>query len=269
MESVKILFLYFGQPRMVEESIYSHNALFEYLQSKDIKVDRHYSLWDSYNKNRSRPKIKQTYIPLEEDKFKKIISGSTYKLHSYDAVEFIWKKVWSMIDKDMFYHLFSQIISKGLAFKNIKEDYDYIILLRTDLIFNERKFENILKTILNDHTIGNRMGSFAVRNGWGFVQTPWMRYSFKKEIEIEDRLNISTPECFKYIYNDYEQKIIDYIKSNWENSILKSSGMQNNLAVTFNQFYELKHYVKHKKAKKYFYLENHLLNDNLFDTNRE
>lgn len=223
---MNILFLYFGQPRMVEELIPNHDFIAKSLKDDyKINVDFHYSLWNKYHDYRTIPSASSRNIGnnnlIDIDKnslinklTKNRQTNITYNFNDYSIAESIWKKNKKHIDKETFMSKFAQTVSKAIAVESIKKEYDIIILLRTDLFIDTKKYFVFGDICYNFKEIQKHKERV--------ILTSYIRHSTTLGQLVDDKLWISTKENFESYFDNWKDKINIFIKKrkqiNYENT---------------------------------------------------
>jgi hypothetical protein len=253
---MKILFLYFGQPRMFEHCLPWHDHLIKYLNTIGHKVDLEYHLWDKYADRLSFKDALQVddyfgepnnFIKIDTDKTKDIlcinrVEGSKVKciFYSYEEVENLWKicediAIKRNLSRSMFYTAFSQTISRAQACKNISNEYDMVFLLRTDVIFNPTLYDKTCSRILQQAEV------LKTKN---FIHVSWLRYACSVGLLIEDKFMYSNPISFKMFYKNYKNKIFALVKNSCEfdpHYIAANLGLYYNKPPTLEETHSKKH----------------------------
>jgi len=238
-QPIKILFLYFGQPRMVKECIPWHDHSIKYLKSLDeydIQVDLDYHLWTQkttssaefsyYNEGK---KIKyNTWKTIQDVDCNKIendilnnrVEGSkvTCNFYSYEIVEELYDMLSSSIDRDLFFGTYAQNVIKGLACKNISDEYDIVFLTRTDLIqnpkYDDEQFKNFF--IKYYEKVFNKKKQ---KNNDRLIQLLTLSYIDGIGAMGDDRCLLGQPSSLKKFFANYNEKINSYIKNIGETEI--------------------------------------------------
>lgn len=214
---MNILFLYFGQPRMVEELIPNHDFIVKSLKDDyKINIDFHYSLWNKYHDYTTVPSPSSrnlgnnNLITIDEDYLINKIkenreSNVTYVFHNYDVAEDIWNENKKFIGRETFMAKFAQSVSKAIAIQSVKKTYDAIVLLRTDLFLDPKKyfvygdiFHNLKKIKKDTKRI---------------ILTSYIRLSTKNSGGVDDKLWISTQEDLELYFSNYKEKINKFIQN--------------------------------------------------------
>lgn len=213
---MNILFLYFGQPRMVEELIPNHDFIAKSLKDDyKINVDFHYSLWNKYHDYRTIPSASSrnignnSLIDIDEnslvDKLTKNRQANiTYNFNDYNIAESIWKKNKKHIDKETFMSKFAQTVSKAIAVESIKKEYDIIILLRTDLFIDTKKYFVFGDICYNFKKIQEQKEYT--------ILTSYIRHSTTLGPLVDDKFWISNKETFNLYFNNWKDKIDNLLK---------------------------------------------------------
>jgi hypothetical protein len=263
---MKILFLYFGQPRMFEHCLPWHDHLIKYLNTIGHKVDLEYHLWDKYADRlsfkdafvRYTNQLVQVddyfgepdnFIKIDTDKTKDIlcnnrVEGSKVKciFYSYEEVENLWEicediAIKRNLSRSMFYTAFSQTISRAQACKNISNEYDMVFLLRTDVIFNPTLYD---KT----KTFSRILQQAEVLKTKNFIHVSWARYACSVGLLIDDKFMYSNPISFKMFYKNYKNKIFALVKNSCEfdpHYIAANLGLYCNKPPTLEETHSKKH----------------------------
>jgi hypothetical protein len=257
MERIKILFSYFGQPRMVEETSHWHDEFISYLKDNDFDVDLQYHLWDCHEEFNFFPQNKlKNFIKVDKEKLTQNLSTNrvdgcniSLKFYSYDLVENFRNRIiidgWEpkkqgILEKSVFNGVFSQPLIKYYACQDMTEDYDMVVLLRTDLIFNKYKYEKFVKTFKAEY----KNLSLKQKN---VIYIPWMRYRDGFGFYADDQFLVTNSHSLKLFNEDINHKIISFIE-NTENFD------PHYVAFNFGLFY------KRKEKEKVIVIEKHLSN---------
>lgn len=229
---MKILFLYFGQPRLVKQCLPWHDEIVNSMKLVfDVDIDFHYSLWNEYHEYTTKIQTvdKREWDPehfLNADTQSLIEclttnrpegSKVTYKFHDYTPVEEIWQTIQpylgdTYLNRGLFYHLFAQLASKGIAANELQEDYDAIILTRTDLVFDKSKYHTLYKACEDFITRVNK--SKKGISNLGYV--PWLRHSNHVGSFYDDILMLTNTKSLKVQYDNWEEKLIYFVKKHCE-----------------------------------------------------
>lgn len=253
---MKLLFLYFGQPRMVKECIPWQDDFFNFLYMIDgnIEIDLEYHLWNEHF-DRLRYKARDSFSEfncfkkIDTTQYEKIIKTNRLNefnikcnFYDYNIVYDLWNKIEhnnNDLDKNLFCNLFAQTISKGIASQNLSDDYDMVVLLRTDLVFNKEKYSTFYKHIkqyIKNLTLSNFTQSRMERH----MCVPWLKFLNGIGAAIDDCILYTTPNALKEFYSHYDKKILKYINDSiiaGHNEFTKHE--THNLAVNFGNFYEI------------------------------
>ena len=229
-QSIKVLFCYFGQPRLVEECSPWHDDLINYLQSNNIEVSIDYHFWKQYN---DRAHLYQTNLPyinfdvnnLEKNIIKNRPCPVNCNWYSYVIVDEIYSETTEQFDLNDFKALFSQTISKALACQNTSQECDMIFLLRSDLIFEPGQYFHILQFL-------NESWSKIKRKQKHIVYVNYLHYDIKKGIKIEDVTLLGKPDTLNIWFNNFKEKILLY-----EKNTKKEHQEQHYIAGNFANFY--------------------------------
>lgn len=234
---MKILFLYFGQPRMIEECIPWHDELIQnIINTKNYQIDLEYHLWNEYFKRlwwRADDPVSYTenYLKADTQSLKQIIHSNrvedcniSSQFYNYDIVESLYKKINerfdltnSDLDKTIFYNYFSQIILKAIAAKTISNDYDVVVLLRTDIVFNRDnhfKFIKFLSSLALEIKKTKFEQEVNLKNVPNNIKmyVPWLKHVNTLGTFIDDNFLYTTPNALKIFYNNHEEKILSFIE---------------------------------------------------------
>jgi len=214
---LKVLFLYFGQPRMIKECMPWHDHFINYLQSENIEIDIEYHLWNQYyNKlhlHESR-QHKLSYISVDTSEFYNHLTtnrpcNTICNFYSYDIVDNLYEQTNKKISLDHFKNVFAQNISKALACQNISDDYDIVFLLRPDSIFHPdhySDFANFFKYYNKDEKKE-------------FIYVDWIIYDVKLGLRISDTKLFGRPKTLNLLFKNWEEKMLLYEEKTNKNLI--------------------------------------------------
>ena len=250
-QPIKVLFLYFGQPRLIEECAPWHDDLISYLNLHNIEVDLEYHIWDKYFNikldlsifldrkkrrfiysdniyNQYKPYDTNTFIDIDVNKINEVITlnrNAKCNFYSYDIMENLYDMLNLKINKNQFVNSFSQTVLKAKACQNISEHYDIVFLLRTDFIFNPDMYSSIVSFF---HEFDNNS-----------LYCDWIIYDFEHGVRSDDTKLIGEPKKLKIFYENYENKIYSYIKNKD-----KQYDDAHNIGINFGYYYDDKPAVK-------------------------
>jgi len=227
-QPIKVLFLYFGQPRMIKECMPWHDHLINYLQSENVEIDIEYHLWDKYFDRVHHQSSPSEYIDVDCDELENYLSNSRpcnikCNFYSYHIVDLLYNNIKDYLNHLFFHHRFSQTISKGLACKNISDKYDVVCLFRPDLIFNPNYYSEFL----------NFLSDYSKEKDDNILYVNQMNYYIREGLKIDDTRLFGKPNSLKTLYDNYEEKIISYVKNTKKDFI-----EQHHIAINFGNFYK-------------------------------
>lgn len=258
---LKILFLYFGQPRMVEETLSEHESFISRIKTfLDAQVDIHYCVWNKYfeytsiypeNNDRKRNTNKYKVFDVGEDLKNTLVKNDNIKcdLYDYSIVDSLWNNVKEYgIQKDTFYIKFSQTISKALGVDTLKnKNYDIVFMLRTDLLFHRKKdfaYEKLVDKFLQ-YTSKRKHGvSEDDLRPDSFIFTPYVVHSSLGGAKVDDKFWISNSKSLKKLFSNWQEKIKYYVQYYAEHTKIDFRNLsQHNVAAEFSSMYDRKHFT--------------------------
>ena len=218
MENKRILFQYFGQPRMVKECLSWQEYFIKILADDALKLDINLQIHHKYDlwTKRGASQLSVTADGLEPVNTNTITADihsvrpqAEIHWHDYDRVECEWQKLGITEDNGNlyrinFYKVFSQTIIKGVACETITDDWDLVIMVRTDNIFwgQQREFLKLLKQ------------STYIGEGINTVYVSGLSYTSYEGFRCDDQVFISDVTGIKNLYYRWSDKIKYYIVEN-------------------------------------------------------
>lgn len=223
---IKMLWVYFGQPRMLEECIPWHDNFIKYLKEHNIHVDLSYNVWNQYY-NKITEVINDCLVAndissfeyIDENKVRESILNNRVEgcdviqcnFLSYDIMHNLHEMYNDIpINKHLFFNAYAQNISKAVGARNIPDvnDYDLVYFVRTDLIFDPAKYPQTTKTFIKyyeqirDESNNNKL-----------LLLPWIHYHVEYGATGDDRCLLGQPKSLKEFFSDYEMKHYTYLKN--------------------------------------------------------
>lgn len=235
-QPIKILFLYYGQPRMVKETLPWHNHFIQSLENAinaDITIQYH--LWDEYFERiyfRSHDEggKKENLKKINREEIKDIVTRRKNKtdvfFHSYNIVDSLYKKIKKNTNIDnfpsseSFFIVFSQIIIKAKAAEGKFNDYDLVFLLRTDTIFDPEKYVHLYKRIMKiktkfeQHNFEKQTTKIRrLHHQRLSLYTTRLKFVNTIGVSIDDSFTFGYGNVIKNFYNNYENKIKTFMEN--------------------------------------------------------
>jgi hypothetical protein len=269
---LKVLFLYFGQPRFIEESILHHDNIVLSLRNF-FDIEMEYHLWNKYNEyHRTRidedDRVSGNYElkDVNEKTYKQIVENRIVKtkcnFYDYKIAEDVWEKCKDFIDKKLFMAKFAQTISKAIAVESIDDRYDIVFLLRTDLCFDRKSeyrinsvgksyvtmFENAFHEFLDEQKTWNskRVLGFGFESNENkrLILTNYSIHSSLLGSRVDDKAWFSNASNLKIYFKNWQEKIQTFIEYHYHNYYPLDVLEQHYISANFSNIYNSRKKIK-------------------------
>lgn len=226
MEKFKLLIQQAGQPRLPLETLpWKQNyvtELSEYFKNKrgiEIEVTWKYDLWDKIGSSQQKARGDELESVDTVELTKQLQDAhngkADIKFHSYDVVDTEFERLVGLgvieytEQLRLDYHrVVSQTICRGLAMERTSNEYDAIILCRTDnvLILEDAKKIDLAKLLTRDNT--RKYGNSTEY----FVYVDYVEYRSSVGLCTGDQFLISDGNGLRAMYSNFREDVAYFLK---------------------------------------------------------
>lgn len=211
----KALILYVNMPRFVEDTHENHLRVFRLLKEAigDCELDVQYSTYEFRHTVYTEEQEEEKYIFQGDG----VVDNYIYDFVTEEEQDQIVESIYALLKPDALTKseilgFFIQVINRHLAVSKIKKEYDYVLIMRTDILFQDTELEitrwfKSIPELMDGRLNGNIMvNSMEFRHNFPDAVTSW---------HIEDRFHLSDSETLKLMYKDDVKQVACYINDQY------------------------------------------------------